>query len=208
VGSNSAHQPTIELLIDRGFSAARHNLTMARDLLGDLPAPAWPANIAVDAMRPGQELAVYRAANEAFRDHWGHTEAPEEDGYPLWRHRMLGDPNHDPSLWFLAMDGDEIAGLALCKPFQIGEPDMGYVDTLGVRRPWRRQGLAEALLYHSFAELRRRGRTSVSLGVDASSLTGATRLYERAGMRAIRQFTRFERQLRPGSDLATQAIED
>ena len=84
---------------------------------------------------------------------------------------------------------------------------MGWVDTLGVRRPWRRQGLAEALLYHSFRELRRRGRTSVGLGVDASSLTGATRLYEKAGMRAIRKFTRYEKELRPGTDLKTQMID-
>ena len=84
----------------------------------------------------------------------------------------------------------------------------GWIDTLGVRRPWRRQGLAEALLYHSFAELRRRGRTRVELGVDASSLTGATRLYEKAGMRAIREFTSFEKELRAGVNLATQMIED
>jgi ribosomal protein S18 acetylase RimI-like enzyme len=85
---------------------------------------------------------------------------------------------------------------------------MGWVDTLGVRRPWRRQGLAEALLYHSFAELRRRGLTRVGLGVDAHSLTGATRLYEKVGMRAIRDFTLFEKELRPGVNLATQTIED
>jgi mycothiol synthase len=207
-GITSSHQPTIELLSDRGFQAVRHNLTMARDLDGELPAPAWPAGITVRTMRPGEELAVYRVDNETFRDHWGHTEAPEAEGYALWRHRMLDNPNHDPSLWFLAMDGDEIAGVALCDPFRAGEPDMGWVDTLGVRRPWRRQGLAEALLYHSFRELRRRGRTSVGLGVDASSLTGATRLYEKAGMRAIRKFTRYEKELRPGTDLKTQTVED
>jgi mycothiol synthase len=206
-GTISSHQPTVELLGERGFAAVRHNLTMARDLDERLPTPVWPAGITVRTMQPGDELAVYRADNEAFRDHWGHVEAPEEVAYPIWRHRTIEDPAHDPSLWFLAMDGDEIAGLALCESFRIGEPDMGWVDTLGVRRPWRRQGLAEALLYHSFAELRQRGRTRVGLGVDASSLTGATRLYEKVGMHAIRDFTRFEKELRAGVDLATQAIE-
>jgi ribosomal protein S18 acetylase RimI-like enzyme len=83
---------------------------------------------------------------------------------------------------------------------------MGWVNSLGVRRPWRRKGVAEALLYHAFAELRRRGRTGVSLGVDASSLTGATRLYEKVGMREIRQTIFFEKELRPGADLATYTI--
>jgi mycothiol synthase len=207
-GAMSTDLPATELFADRGFVATRNSFTMERDLDDQLPAPIWPAGIRVRTMQPGEELAVYRAENEAFRDHWGHVEAPEEVTYPLWRHHALEDPAHDPSLWFLAMDGNEIAGLARCTSFKIGDPNMGYVNTLSVRRPWRRQGLAEALLYHSFAELRRRGRTRVGLGVDASSLTGATRLYEKVGMRAVRHFTLFEKELRAGVELATQALSD
>ncbi len=55
-----------------------------------------------------------------------------------------------------------------------------------MRRPWRRQGLGEALLLRSFQAFRERGYTRGTLGVDASSPTGATRLYERAGMRIYR----------------------
>jgi mycothiol synthase len=205
--SISTHQPTIDLLADRGFRAVRHALTMARDLDGPLPAPVWPAGITVRTMLPGEELAVYRASDESFKDHWGHVDVPKEQGFALWKHRTLDDPRHDPSLWFLAIDGDEIAGLSLCDAQYIGEPDMGWVNTLGVRRPWRRRGLAQALLYHSFGELHQRGRRKVGLGVDASSLTGATQLYEKVGMRAIQQFIRFEKELRPGRDLTTQTVE-
>lgn len=207
-GAISTHLPTTELLSERSFVVARLSLSMEHDLNDQPPVPVWPAGISVRTMQPGDELAVYRTVNEAFRDHWGHVEAPEELDYPLWRHRMLESPSHDPSLWFLAMDGGEIAGFSLCEASRPGEPDKGYVNMLGVRRPWRQQGLAEALLYHSFAELRRRGRTSVGLGVDASSLTGATRLYEKVGMRAIRNYTLFEKELRAGVDLATHAITD
>ena len=73
------------------------------------------------------------------------------------------------------------------------DPTAGYVAMLGVRRPWRRQGLGEALLAHSFAEFRRRGYTRGTLGVDASSMTGATRLYERAGMSVYRDTVFLER---------------
>lgn len=66
---------------------------------------------------------------------------------------------------------------------------------LGVRRAWRRAGLGEALLLRSFAEFRRRGYTRGTLGVDASSVTGATRLYERAGMRVYRDTVFLEKQL-------------
>lgn len=77
---------------------------------------------------------------------------------------------------------------------------------LGVRRPWRKRGIALALLRHSFSELRRRGKTSVKLGVDSHSLTGATRVYERAGMSVSMEIRSYEKELRPGVDLSTQAL--
>jgi ribosomal protein S18 acetylase RimI-like enzyme len=69
------------------------------------------------------------------------------------------------------------------------------VNVLGVRRPWRRRGLALALLLHSFHELEARGMDRVALGVDAESLTGAVRLYEKAGMRVVRQSDTWEKPL-------------
>jgi mycothiol synthase len=205
--TSSGHQPSIDLLSDRGYSAVHRRLSMACELAGDLPAPVWPAGIAVRTMRAGDELALYRAKNEAFRDHWGHVEAPEQAGFAAWQHRRINDSSYDPSLWFLALDGDEIAGFSLCQLRTSADPAMGWVNSLGVRRPWRRRGLARALLYHSFGELRRRGQLRIGLDVDANSLTGARQLYEQAGMRVTRQTIFFEKELRPGADLATYAIE-
>jgi ribosomal protein S18 acetylase RimI-like enzyme len=65
-----------------------------------------------------------------------------------------------------------------------------------------------ALLLHSFGEFYRRGIHKVALGVDAQSLTGATRLYERAGMHIVRQYARYEKELRPGVELSTQALKE
>jgi mycothiol synthase len=67
-----------------------------------------------------------------------------------------------------------------------GDPTYGWVGILGVRPPWRRRGIALALLLHSFAVFRERGCTRVGLGVDAESTTGALELYERAGMHVHR----------------------
>lgn len=206
--SISTHQPSIDLLRARGFEQVRHMLTMERPLEGDLPAAAWPKGMEIYAMRPGQEQAVYRASHEAFKDHWGYISVPEEQDFPIWLHRMTQRPEFDPSLWFLAVEGDEIAGIALCFPSRGGDTSLGWVSTLGVRRPWRKRGVGLALLYHAFGELQRRGRTRVGLGVDAQSLTGATRLYEKAGMQAVRRIISFEKQLRPGADLSTQAISE
>jgi mycothiol synthase len=207
VGSDSNHKPSIELFGNRGFRSVRHSFTMERDLGSPPPAPAWPEGISVRTMRPGEELAVYRAATEPFRDHWGFVEQPEEEGFKLWKHRAIDDPLHDPSLWFLATEGDEIVGTALCQGQRPGEPDLGWVDSLGVRRAWRKRGIAQALLYHVFGELYARGQPRVGLGVDAQNLTGALRVYESVGMRPVRQFNTFEKELRAGKDLSTQALE-
>jgi len=206
-GSISTHQPSIELLTTRGFREVRDSFTMEIALDRSPAAADWPAGITVRPMRPGEERAVYAAIDEAFKDHWGHVEAPFEEGFVRWQHYALNDPDCDTSLWFLAMDGDQIAGASLCWPKTTGDPDKGWISTLGVRRPWRKHGLGLALLRHSFAELYARGRRKAGLGVDATSLTGATRLYEKAGMRPIRRFITFEKELRPGIDLTTQTIE-
>ncbi len=95
-----------------------------------------------------------------------------------------------------------VAGLSLCKY----EKDLGWVDTLAVLRPWRRKGLGMALLRHSFAEFYRRGTHKIGLGVDAQNLTGATRLYERAGMHVARQYDAYEKELRAGVELSTQSL--
>ena len=127
-------------------------------------------------------------SDEAFRDHWGHVPASFEE----WERRKkhLGS---DPGLWFLAESAGEAAGAAVCED----RPEMGWVTELAVRRAWRRRGLGLALLRHALREFYRRGKRKVALGVDAESLTGATCLYERAGMRVDRLYTVYRKELRP-----------
>nr|NIP25107.1 GNAT family N-acetyltransferase [Phycisphaerae bacterium]NIV00160.1 GNAT family N-acetyltransferase [Phycisphaerae bacterium]NIV69695.1 GNAT family N-acetyltransferase [Phycisphaerae bacterium]NIX28922.1 GNAT family N-acetyltransferase [Phycisphaerae bacterium] len=108
--------------------------------------------------------------------------------------------HYDPALWFVAIDGDEIAGYAICREIKNQSSKKGYVDKLGVRRPWRRRGLALALLHHSFSEFFHRGIQEVHLQVDADSLTGATRLYEKAGMHPYLKKAIYQKVLRAGLD--------
>jgi len=166
----------------------------------------WPAGITLRAFDPDRDLeAVAWADREAFRDHWGFTERPFEQDVQMFRH-WLGEPRFDASLWFMAMHGNEVAGVSLCDLRTEDDPGMGWVGSLGVVRPYRKQGLGLALLRHSFGELYRRGRRKVGLGVDAGNLTGALRLYQKAGMRVYRQHNTFEKELRPGVELSTQSV--
>jgi mycothiol synthase len=106
------------------------------------------------------------------------------------------------------MAGDQVIGTALNYPYVDDDHEMGWVGTLGVVRDWRRNGLGLALLHHSFEEFHRRGKRKVGLGVDAQSLTGATRLYLKAGMNPDprREWSIFEKELHPGKEYGTQSV--
>ena len=202
---------TADLLKSRGYEVIRRFYRMMIDLDDRPETPVWPVGldgrtpISVRTMGEGEDVTVIEAVRDSFRDHWGYVEQPLEVELENWRHRMA-EPDFDPSLWFLAEDGGKIAGMSLCKSKFTGHPDMGWVGTLGVLRPWRRKGLATALLQHSFAVYFRRGYKSVGLGVDAQSLTGATRLYEKAGMHVAFEFHAYEKELRPGVELGTMEV--
>jgi mycothiol synthase len=174
-----------------GFEPARHSYRMEIDLSGDEREPAWPGGLSIRTINDEEEQVVYELVKEVWRD----TSDPMDETFAEWGHWMLKSEAFDPSLWFLAVNGDDVAGFSLCRQDQ-NDPNAGYVATLGVRRAWRRQGLGEALLLHSFREFRKRGYGRATLGVDASSPTGATRLYERAGMRVYRDTVFLERPVR------------
>jgi mycothiol synthase len=210
-GTISTYQPPKRLFTQLGMEVQRHFWRMSIDVdeTAVIPEPQWPDGIVIHTYEDHPDLrAVYRAVEDAFQDHWGFVEQAEEEGLERWTHWVENDPEFDPALWFLAMDGDEIAGMSLCRPKVTDDPEMGFVDTLGVRRPWRRQGIALALLHHTFAEFQKRGQQRVGLGVDAASLTGATRLYEKAGMHVIRQFDGYRKVLRPGKDISRQTLDE
>lgn len=198
----STHEPSYQLLQGFGMRYIRSGYRMVRELGDELPAPEWPEGITLLEVNPERDArAIYRAMKEGFRDHWGYQPQPEETDFPKWQHHMMGD-EFDPTIWFVALDGDQIAGLSLCQVSRGEDPDMGWLAQLTVRRPWRRQGLALALLHHTFREFHKRGQKRVGLGVDAGSITGAVRLYERAGMYIKFRGDTYEKELRPGDELA------
>jgi ribosomal protein S18 acetylase RimI-like enzyme len=109
-----------------------------------------------------------------------------------WKAHRLEAPETDTSLWFVARVGREMAGAIRCDGRKFGG---GWVGALGVREPWRGRGIGMALLGRAFAEFHSRGVAHVGLGVDAQNPTGATRLYERAGMRVMTEDILFEKTL-------------
>jgi mycothiol synthase len=191
-GHWSEYAGVAEALAARGFRLARHSYRMMIELDADVSTPAVPDDVSVRCFRRGEERTVYDVHQETFEDVWGYVPLP----YDEWEHWLLHSDRFDPELWFVAETaaGAETAGIALCSAHET-EPGLGWISVLGVRRPWRRRGLGRRLLLHAFMEFRRRGFTRVGLGVDATSETGANRLYERAGMHVVDRFDTYEKPL-------------
>jgi mycothiol synthase len=94
------------------------------------------------------------------------------------------------SLWVVAWQGDEIVGQVLNRIDHEANAELGlkrgWVNSVGVRRAWRRQGIARALVAESLRVLRDAGMTSAGLGVDAENPHGALGVYEASGFRVVR----------------------
>jgi mycothiol synthase len=190
-----AEEPRVAaLLTAHGYVEARRFAQMSIEFDGRPPPPPAIPGIEIRRLAPGDERSVYDCLGEAFTDHWGRSWPTEE----AWLHDHVdASSSFDPELWQLAWDGAHLAGALLADPDADGDPTLGHVSNIGVRRAYRRRGIGEALLRTSFAQFYERGARGAVLEVDTESITGATRLYERLGMTAVPRFSQWEKELRP-----------
>jgi ribosomal protein S18 acetylase RimI-like enzyme len=197
------------LLQDRGFTAVREFVHLQMQLTSPPPAPELPAGIEIRPLQSTDWPKVGPALEEAFADHWGvlqyEMDGPNEgvEGTP----RPPRDPDifrpdyfNSPGFCFVAWAGDEVAGSCLCNEKTIERPEAGYLGSLSIRRPWRRQGIGLALTRYALAEFYRRGIYHILTDTDGDSFTSAYRLYQKAGMHIYRREIVFEKELRPGID--------
>ncbi|HRA01016.1 MAG TPA: GNAT family N-acetyltransferase [Thermoflexales bacterium] len=172
----------IALLQNAEFTPFRYGFLMKRDLSAPIPDLPLPAGVETRAVAPAQFKAIFAARNEAFRDHFGHREATESE--------MEGwgkDPFSRQDLWQVAWDArtNEVAGEVhvsiITSDNEAYGLKRGWTDPIAVRRPYRRQGLAKALIARGMMALRAVGMTEACLGVDAQNPNGALKLYEDMG---------------------------
>jgi ribosomal protein S18 acetylase RimI-like enzyme len=71
----------------------------------------------------------------------------------------------------------------------------GYTEMISVRRPFRRRGLARALIVRSLRVQKQAGMTESALGVDSENLSGATKVYEDCGFRVVKRNTIYKKPL-------------
>lgn len=175
----------LERLLERqGYRLWRSSYTMEAKL-SDVPPEAAhiSPDIDVRSYESGDAEQLRIALNEVFsEDPFHHEVSPSR-----FREFYLRARGFDPSLWLLAWEGAELVGFVLAFAERVGEPGLGWINVLGVRKRWRRRGLGGALLRAAFCDLHARGLRRIGLGVDAENESGALRLYERVGMSIVRQ---------------------
>lgn len=180
--ASGSEKERLAILEQFGLREVRRNWLMVRPTLEGIPEPHFPAGIRTRAYRlQDDDAEMHRADTEVFRDHWGHADAPLE----LWQHYM-SSPSVKPDLSVIAEDeAGQIAGFCMVaindeENRRLGTK-RGWIDILGVRRPYRRQGLGTSLIQQGMQNIRAAGLSQAVLGCDAQNLTGATRVYKRVG---------------------------
>jgi mycothiol synthase len=172
----------------RGHALVRFFWRMEIDMSEEPSVSEPPAGMTIRDYRPGEDDAPLHVLHQdAFAEHWEFTPSPIDE-WLKWRQTRS---DYHPALWQVAEQNGELAGAVLC----FGEDRFGWVLDLAVRRASRRAGLGLVLLKSGFVALWRRGHTRVGLEVDSENETGATRLYERAGMKVTRRYATYEKVL-------------
>ena len=160
---------------------------MVRPDLENIPDCPMPNGLETRPIQPEQYRAIWEAEVEAFQDHWGMDTTTEED-FQRW---ITSWPlTFQPHLWQVAWDGDQVAGMV--RNFIVEEENeknnrkRGYTESISVRRPWRKRGLAKALIARSFKMHRDLGMDEAALGVDTENPNRALQLYESMGFKMVK----------------------
>ena len=176
------------LLLNEGYTPVRRGFNMVRSLAEPIVLTPLPPGLEVRPVPPQRYRTLWEADQEAFRDHWGFVPGTEAD-YRRW----LNEPIFNPSLWQVAWDAsaNQIAGAVQNfvneKENEAYHRKRGYTEGIFVRRPWRKRGLARALIMRSLQMFKNMGFTEAALGVDAENLSGALHLYESCGFRMVKR---------------------
>ncbi len=175
-----------------GYVPVRHYIVMSRPIDAPLPGTTLPPGLQVRPVQPDQIRAIWEAKEEARRDHWDYRPATGQD-YDRWTTDRL----FAPELWKVAWEGDQVVGMVLNR-LDLEQNEKyglrrGYSQGVFVRRPWRRRGLARALLAQSIAMFKRMGMEETALGVDTRNPHGALALYESMGYREIKRHSFFNK---------------
>lgn len=176
-----------------GLVPVRRHLDLFRALSDELPAEVAPPGVELRPWSADRSEDVRAAHNDAFADVYRARPVTSEE-WEASRRR----PSARPEWSWLAVETatEEVLGYAISS----GDPSeweaqgfsQGWTEWLGVRRSWRRHGLARALLVRSMRSFAEAGLQAAGLGVDTLQVGGPLEPYHSLGYRIADSVIRHE----------------
>ncbi len=168
-----------------GYRPARYFFCMVRPDLVAIADFPLPPGIEIRPVLPEHYRAVWETDEEVFASHWGRRRAVDGE-YETW---LASSEMFQPALWQVAWDVEANCIAGQTRPYidnacnrEFGRL-RGHTEFIVVREPWRRRGLARALISRSLRALRDAGMTSSELEVDSENPSRASTVYEACGFR-------------------------
>jgi ribosomal protein S18 acetylase RimI-like enzyme len=147
-------------------------LRMRRDLGGVLQRPSWPSDIGVRTLAKQDAQQAHAVLASGYWE--GGGGAPN---FRRWWTQLSKDAEFDPTLCFLAVDGEGVCGIAQCWT-------SAFVKDLAVHPRARRRGVGRALMLTVFEAFDARRADFVDLKVREENVT-AQALYRQLGMHVV-----------------------
>lgn len=188
------------LLENNAFIPTRYFYRMRRSLDQPIPPVSLPNDIYLITWDVDKDEAARQVFNESFKDHWGFIPATQEE----WGLFLAGHEDFRPDLSFMALakragGESEVIAISLNKidaaQNQLYAIQEAWIQDLAVLRPYRKRGIATALLCASMQAFKDAGFQYAGLGVDTENLTGALSIYEKIGFEPIRRNITFQKQV-------------
>ena len=188
--ASSTEKEATALLLHEGYRAGYTLLELGLDTCTPVPTHPLPAGIEVRPVLPDHYSLIAASVREAYQHEYERGRFNEEFDFDLAAYAaQLSEPKHDPTLWQVAWDDEQIVGQVL----SVIENGRGEVFEVSVRPAWRRRGLGHALVSRAVHSLRKSGVDVIRLHTNANFPTRAKDLYQSIGFRVLKEFPRYRK---------------
>jgi GNAT superfamily N-acetyltransferase len=182
------------LLESRGYAAESHMLNMLNTHLEEARPLPLPPGIEVRRVEPEHYRRIWNASKEALREEPNYSDQAWTES--AFRDHMKAD-TFSPHMWQIAWDGDEVVGGVhnFLDPHDVEAFGKRWCRTerIFVRKPWRRKGIASALISRSLIVLREAKMEGAMLMVDVNNPSKALKFYTKMGYETIEHFAFFRK---------------
>jgi ribosomal protein S18 acetylase RimI-like enzyme len=186
--ASSTETEATALLLHEGYRAVYTVLDMALDASTAVPVHPLPAGVEVRPVLPEHYTLIAAGIHESYQHEYDDGRFNEDYSADINLAR-LKEPGHDPTLWQVAWDGDQVAGQVV----PLVENGAAEIFEVSVRPAWRRRGLARGLLSLALYALRARGIDVIRLRTSNEFRTRAQDLYRSVGFRVVKEFPRYRK---------------